>query len=295
MEMITKVFRGVETMKVYARVHSRLTGGTEKTKKVYIEFKNKMEKYLLDSEMELYRVPIDTKEYGYAKELSKEYWDEEKFLKEDDGGKDGLEIELSDLYERVYDKKDYKKAVAYRVWFFQCSYVDEYPEESERHCCEENAKNGLYNFIQIAPFTLPRREFGKKNCTSLENGGYAVSKEVKEDLMQLGASEEDFWPVYTKKKEIVCYQLMPKHKVSLREVNGWKKEIKCPYCGYYAYWYDDSKPIYIDKTAFENLKALNATEEIVGSFPRYIVNKETYEFLTAKYKRMNFEPIFLNR
>ena len=271
-------------MKVYTRINITLTNGNKLTNEIYKTFKEKMNKYLLDEDMELYRVPIDTEEYIYAKMIAEEYRDT----------KDGLKVFDLDIYEKIYDKKDYQKAVAYCVCFLQTSYTyDDLSEEVEKNCCEEGKKKEVYNFIQIKPYYLPKQEFGKKNCTSLDNNGYAVSKEVKEDLMQLGASEEDFWPVYTKKKEIVCYQLMPKHKVSLREVNGWKKEIKCPYCGYYEYRYDDSKPIYIDKTALENLKALNSTEELMGSFPRYIVNKETYEFLTAKYKRMNFEPIFL--
>lgn len=223
-------------MRAYARINLTLEKGTKETQKIYKEFKEKMSKYLLDAGMELYRVPVDAKEYEYAMKLVDEYED----------GKDGLEISDVGWRERSYDKKDYKKAVAYRVWFLQSSYNDyEDVEDTEEHCCEENKKHGRYNTIQVKPYYIPKREFGKKNCTQLDNSGYAVSKEVKDDLIQLGATEDGFWPVYTKQKEIVCYQLMPKHVVSLREVNNWRKEIVCPYCGYSHYYENGDEPIFL--------------------------------------------------
>ena len=272
-------------MKAYARINVTLEKGTKETKKIYKEFKEKMQKYLYSEEMELYRIPIDVEEYAYAKKLTDVYEDE----------KDGLEISDLGYLERVYTKKDYENAVAYRVWFLQGAYNEYDDVESEdENCCVENRKHGMCNMVQVRPQYLPKREFGKKNCAQLDYRGYAVSKEVRDDLIELGATEEDFWPVYTKKKEIVCYQLMPKHKVSLGEVNGWQKEIVCPYCGYANYHEDESQPILIDKQTLEELKVLNATEETLGGAPMYlIINKETYEFLTKKYKRMNFEPIFL--
>ena len=208
-------------MIIYARFYCRLSNGTERTKRIYEEFRRKMEKYKLD--VGLYRVPIDTEECIYAENLHKEYGSTE----EHEGGKDGLVISLSGIYEKVYNKKDYKEAVAYRVWFLQNAYTyeDGPPEDVYEWCCEENKKNGKYNLIQVKPYYIPKREFMKKNYVHLDNDGYAVSKEVYEDLLQLGVVEEDFWPVYTKKKEIVGYQLMPQHKVSLREANNWKKRI----------------------------------------------------------------------
>ena len=62
------------------------------------EFKEKMQKYLLDEEMELYRVPIGTPEYEYASKLAEVY----------DEPKDGLEISEWSICERVYTKKDYQ-------------------------------------------------------------------------------------------------------------------------------------------------------------------------------------------
>lgn len=277
-------------MIIYARFYCRLSNGTEKTKRIYEDFQRKMEKYKLD--VGLYRIPIDTEECTYAERLDKEYGHKEG----EECGKDGLKIILSEIYEKVYNKKDYKEAVAYRVWFLQSAYTYEAgpPEDVDEWCCKENKKNGKYNLIQVKPYYIPKREFMKKNCAQLDNNGYAVLKEVYEDLLQLGAVEEDFWPVYTKKKEVVCYQLMPQHKVSLREINNWKKKIVCPYCGYVNYEEDDRKPLYIDKKTLGKLKILNATEEMSAGAPMYlIINKETYEFLSSKYKRMNFEPIFL--
>ena len=56
-------------MRAYARVNVTLENGTEETKKIYREFKKKMKKYVFDEEMELYRIPVDVKEYAYAKNL----------------------------------------------------------------------------------------------------------------------------------------------------------------------------------------------------------------------------------
>ena len=271
-------------MKIYIRISIYLEEETKEGRKIYNEFRRRMKKYNLGG-MPSYRVALDDDDYDYAQSVI-------KYCQNHDLG-----IEISDEgpNERVYTKKDYENAVAYRVWFLQSAYNEyEDVEDEEENCCAENRKHGMSNMVQVRPQYLPKREFGKKNCAQLDNCGYAVSKEVREDLIQLGATEEDFWPVYTKKKEIVCYQLMPKHKVSLGEVNGWQKEIVCPYCGYANYHEDESQPILIDKQTLEELKVLNATEETLGGAPMYlIINKETYEFLTKKYKRMNFEPIFL--
>lgn len=271
-------------MKVYVRVSIYLENETREGRKIYNEFKNRMKKYNLEG-MPSYRVEIGSEGYNYVQSVI-------KYCQNNDIG-----IDISDEgpSERVYNKKDYENAVAYRVWFLQNSY-NEYEdiEDVEEHCCEENRKYGLHNTIQVKPYYIPKREFGKKNCAQLDNCGYVVSKQVMDDLIQLGATEADFWPVYTKQKEIVCYQLMPQHEVSLKKVNGWRKKVVCPYCGYSNYYEDGSQPIYIDKATLENLNVLNATEEKLGGAPKYLlINKKTYNFLTAKYKRMNFEPIFL--
>ena len=271
-------------MKVYVRIGIFLEKKTAEGRKIYNEFRKRMEKYSFDG-MPSYRVELNSEDYTYAQDVM-------EYCKIHDVG-----IDMSDEgpNERVYTKKDYQDAVAYRVWFLQNSYNEyEDVEDEEENCCEENKKHGMHNMVQVRPQYLQKKEFGKKNCTQLMNCGYAVSEAVKNDLLQLGAIEEDFWPVYTKQKEIVCYQLMPTHKVSLGEINGWKKEIVCPYCGYADYEEDDRYPIYIDKKTLEQLKPLNATEETLGGAPMYlIVTKEVYEFLTSKYKRMNIEPIFL--
>ena len=49
-------------MRAYARINVSLEKGTKKTQKIYKEFKEKMQKYLYDEGMELYRVPIDVEE-----------------------------------------------------------------------------------------------------------------------------------------------------------------------------------------------------------------------------------------
>lgn len=271
-------------MKIYVRVSIYLEKETKEGRKIYNEFKTRMKKYNLEG-MPSYRVGIDSKDYDYVQSVI-------KYCQSNDVG---INICDEGPNERVYNKKDYENAVAYRVWFLQNSY-NEYEdiEDTDKCCCEENRKHELYNTIQVKPYYLQKKEFGKKNCSKMDNGGYAVSKQVRDGLLQLGATEGDFWPVYTKQKEIVCYQLMPQNKISLKQVNGWEKKIVCPYCGYYEYLYDDKSPIYIDKATLENLKVLNATEERLGGTPLYlIIGKETYNFLTAKYKRMNFEPIFL--
>lgn len=160
----------------------------------------------------------------------------------DDDGEKKLAVRLYlgsvEPYMRVFDKQE---DMVYAYPFVYCGFLHAYEEGCIYGASavaqfiiykvkfnknkEENRKHELYNTIQVKPYYLQKKEFGKKNCSKMDNGGYAVSKQVRDDLLQLGATEGDFWPVYTKQKEIVCYQLMPQNKISLKQVNGWEKKL----------------------------------------------------------------------
>jgi hypothetical protein len=143
---------------------------------------------------------------------------------------------------------------------------------------------------------VPKSSFNKKKYGILSSWRFAVSERIMNEIVGMGASADDFMPVITKQGEIVCYQIEPVNTISgMSEINNWRKESGCSKCNYPIYWEIDWKASMITEKLLSELTLLNKTEELMGdaNIPEYIINKELYEFLIAKYPKMNFEPIFL--
>lgn len=301
-------------MKQYAKMHIDCTSRKKADKQIYKEFKERMKKYLLDEDMELYRIPILSKDYQYAHELSKQYaWDWSR----DDDMEDypGLYITDSGIIETDYTRKDYEQAVAYLVNFWYISYTYEYISDSdyEGPCCEKpkwKYQNGL---IQNKLYRIPASEFKNKKYAKIMFG-YIVHEEVKQLLIDNHlASEQDFQKVITKKGETVCYQLKPENVITgFAQDNHMDVFDYCRNCGLIQVHFGE-EPYYMSKDTLKQLKGLNRTKETEGPIfidksmtrtepfnseffssldPLYIVNKDTYNLLHANYPRMQFIPIF---
>lgn len=278
-------------MNLYSRINVELPKKTnEKARKVYEEFMKGSQKYLLDEVMQLYRIPMDTPFYQDVVTKIKTFPEEE--------------IDWYEQFERTYSKQDYRDAVAYLAWFTSMAFGYESDDEMDcfaSPCCEKGRENERVNYIQSKPYRMPQKEFVNRKFIFLEMGGYAVAKEVYEDLLEIGALEADFTPIYNKRGEIVAYQLTPVNELSMHEVNQWKEIKLCEHCDLTGYdiktaeQLSEFRNVYLDQAAYSNLKVLNKSEMDQFCDREIIINKEAYEYLSSKYKRMNVEPVFLKK
>ena len=302
-------------MKQYAKLHIKCTSNKKEEKKIYLEFKKRMKKYLLDEDMELYRIPILAKDYPYAHELSQKYeWDWSR--NEEDEDFPTMYITENEDIETDYTKKDYEQAVAFVVnfWYVVYPYENNWVRDFEETCCDKPSWKYKTAMIQKKNSILPSSKFKKKKYAQLISG-YVIAEEVRNLLLEHGlATKEDFWDVINRKGEIVCYQMMPKNVVhGFAQDNNMKLVDKCEHCGMERYWYY-KEPFYMSQRTLDQLVGLNQTIERCGGYfdeeelkrdlqngedmrstmePWYIVNKEVYTLLHKHYPRMQFIPIFL--
>lgn len=295
----------------YARFSIECTSKRREEKNIYQEFKRKLNDYLLDEDMELYRVPILSDEYIYAREIASHYswdWNQE----EDRDDYPGLYIEELGQIETVYSKQDFNNGVAYMVnfWNFAYTYDDVALDDYLKECCcapKWKYENGL---IQYKPLLIPSSEIKKKKCAKLHLG-YAINKDVVSLLTEHElAQTEDFLEVKDKRGEVVAYQISPQHLVTGFAIdNNMRLVDKCINCGLERYEYD-KEPFYINERLLGQLQGLNCTTEVTGPIierydenliekkysivePWYIINKEVYTLLNKKYPKMQFIPIFM--
>jgi len=288
--------RGVETMIQYGKFSINCTSKDKEERNIYLMFRRKMKKYLLNGEMELYRIPVIGEDYDFAHNMALKYGQqtEEELLSYD---LPEFSISESEMLETDYSKKDFDIAAAYLVnfWYFAYTYGDRCTDDYIGNCCEnpqweENEPCMIQNKI----YQIPSSEFSKKKYAQLMLG-YAVGKEVRELLIENQlAVEEDFEVVTNKKGSTVCYQLKPKNIVTgFAKDNQMKLLDYCKNCGKECYE-SKGEPYFISQNTLQQLKGLNQTKEMTGGVlePWYIVNKEVYTLLHKHYPRMQFIPIF---
>ena len=283
----------------------RLEPITKEEEILYQEFVKKMEPYK-DHEVEcviFYRIEITKPEYQYAHEIANRYkmseQEFEEYMEKTEVGTyiPGISVFESPFIRVKYEKKDYEKAVAYKINFLQGGYF--YMEDERRDyiapCCKEPSWKYFSCFAQAKKLVLTS-EVEKKAYARLPVG-YGISKEIKALLLEHGANEKDFTEIRNKQGKLVCYQLTPQNIIKgFSEDNGISVEDECKHCGQKRYGdKEKTKPYYISESTLKQLTVLNRTEEMreFELEPWYIVNKETYLLLKKHYKRIQFEPIFL--
>ena len=285
-------------MKVYAKFTLWFKENLNQEEKIRYEgFVEKMKPYIEYKMKSLnwYRVPITRPEYEYAHEMAEKYP-----VQEDEEGErlPGVYISESSIIEIDYEKKDYEKAVAYRLhfWYIAYLYEDEGSDEYTEPCCENPNWDGEVCEIQNRPLIMPAKEVYKKKYAQLMPG-YGVAEEIRSLLLEHGAKQEDFTEIRNKQGKLIFYQVTPQNVIKgFIEDNDIPIEDECKNCGQKRYGdKKQTEPYYISKSTLEQLTALNRTEEMYGLElePWYIVNKETYLLLKEHYKRIQFEPIFL--
>nr|WP_297934535.1 hypothetical protein [uncultured Lachnoclostridium sp.] len=295
----------MERLKQYVKCNVHCTNKKREDNLLYNEFKRKMQKYLINEELELYRIPILSEDYQYAHKLFKTY--ASKCAMEN---YQGFYIKEQRILETDYTKKDYEQAVAYLVDFGYFAYPYETISDSdyEGPCCEKPDWYHQIGLIQNKIYKIPASEFKKRKYAQLMIG-YAFHEEVKKLLIENHlASENDFQKVITKRNETVCYQIKPENVIhGFAEDNKMELFDFCRNCGLPHYHYK-SEPYCISGATLEQLKGLNQTRETSGTIfkeqngaempaslvePWYILSKEAYTLLHKHYPRMQFIPIFL--
>lgn len=196
---------------------------------------------------------------------------------------------------------DCSKAVAYSLNFVQLCYA--YGNDRYADYFELCPKCG-HEIRQRKPYEYPKSGFSKKDYFLLDTYEYGVSGKLKADMLDFGVLPEIFKPVYTRKHDMILgWYLVP--GTALPEVykfNCMNKRVVCRDCGYTQYEYDESAcsnevyggigyPLYIDEKALSALGDIAKTTEN-GSCD-VLISLGLYNFLIAKYPRLECRPVFL--
>ncbi len=194
------------------------------------------------------------------------------------------------------------EAAAFKIAFIPMLYAyddiscDQYEEELCKQC--HYAK-------QKTDFLTPKGPAGKMHRAILDTYHYGVNEEIRDLLIENfeDITEEDFRPCRTKQGEIVFWQIEPRHVMfPMAKELEYVKRKECGVCGRIQYWVKEytnelgNSYYYITKEALADLHSLNESyEKYVFGIPEWVVTREVYEFLTERYPRMEFAPMFLKK
>ena len=206
------------------------------------------------------------------------------------------------LSKQSFNQKKYPnidKAVAFRINFHQ--FVFTYDDIGWYDYNEELCSRCGFS-VQTGDFLAPKSNCAKKDYAILDTYHFGVSIEVKELLIDnFDISEEDFRPIRNKVGEIVFYQITPQHiMLPMHETKRYKELKPCKKCGRTQYrlkQYENRQGYpygYITSKALAEMHDINETFEKCELYlPEWIVSKRVYEFLTERYPRMQFVPLFI--
>lgn len=199
------------------------------------------------------------------------------------------------------NEKNYKNlsdAVAFviRFAFMVYTYGDIDMEEFETKLCSK-CGHTIRDKVFLAPKTSC-----KKECGILHNLEFGLSEQVRNELLsEFDINKEDFREICNKKGEVVYWQITPSHIMKpLSKMNRIKSLNACSKCGIIQYKMDEfendkGEPYYyITKEALNDMHDINRTQETFELFiPKYVVSRRVYDYLSKKYPRMRFAPVYL--
>ena len=200
---------------------------------------------------------------------------------------------MDSLYDNIQDAKAFSLSFTnFAYTYDDCSVVD-----FETVICKTCKKA-----IQTRDFLCPKSSC-KKPVSILDTYQFGISLELRDELIsRFDISEADFRPIRNKSGEIVYYQITPRHiMLPIHEENNWIPKEKCPECGGVQYEFHHFKNqknefyFYISQAALDDLHDLNVTYEGFRWYrPEYIISRRVYDFLTERYPRTHYFPLFLN-
>ncbi len=203
---------------------------------------------------------------------------------------------MGKLMERLYDDIDKARAFAISFTNFVYMYDDLCFDDFNILACKRCSK-----YIQTKDYLYPRASC-KKNTGILHTLDFGVSPELRNELIaRFDITEDDFRPIWSKRGELVYYQITPQHKMlPIHEVNNWSVVRTCRKCRSVQYdceLLDNEKEEpygYISQAALDEMHDLNVTYESFDRHtPYYMISRRVYDFLTEKYPRTHYFPFFL--
>jgi len=238
----------------------------------------KCKRYSIDETLKLVLMPIDSMEYPLVMEFIEKY----------------REYAYRNVfYKHEFTKKEIDNAEYYRLGTKSIVCVTS-TTEHDLYCCDKKSF-----FWTIANnFKIGRKDMGNKLISFTSVNRFIVTPEVKERIEESDLQNFAFFPVLSKTQdEILAWQIETKELLpSLKEINGWRVETKCPNCGKQNYEglqiYDHT--LYIPLSMKENLKDINATQETFSGLQAryYIISKRVYNLLKELgAKNLSCQPI----
>lgn len=148
------------------------------------------------------------------------------------------------MYEHEFTKKEVDETEYYRLITRSIVCVTT-TTEFDLYCCDK--KSFLWTIANN--FKIGRSDMNNKVISFTSAYRYIIAPEVKERIEQSDLQNFEFFPVLSKTKDdILAWQIEAKELLPpLKEINGWRVDKKCPYCGKQNFdgTYNYAHPFYI--------------------------------------------------
>lgn len=234
--------------------------------------------YLIDKATDVFLMPIDAPEYPLVMEFIERYKEY---------------VYKNVFYEHKFTKKEIDEAEYYRLATKSIVCVTA-STEFNLYCCDK--KSFLWTIANN--FKIGYNDMKNKVISYSSSYHFIITTEVKERLERSDLQNFEFFPVLSKtNNDILAWQIEAKELLPpLKEINGWRVDKKCPYCGKQNYdpIHVYAHPLYVPTSMKEQLKDINATQETFTELQsRYIIiSKRVYNLLKEMgAKNLNCKPI----
>lgn len=242
------------------------------------EVYEKCRQYSINKTSDVFLMPIDAPEYPLVMEFIEKY----------------KEYAYGNIfYEHKFTKKELDEAEYYRLATKSIVCATK-SVKYDLYCCDK--KSFLWTIAN--DFKISRSDMKNKIISFSSAYRFFITQEVKERIEQSDLQNFEFFPVLSKTKDdILAWQIEAKELLPpLIEINGWRVDKKCPYCGKQNYdpIHVYAHSLYMPISMKEQLKDFNATQETFTELQsRYIIiSKRVYNLLQEMgAENLNCKPI----
>ncbi|BCJ93593.1 hypothetical protein acsn021_11620 [Anaerocolumna cellulosilytica] len=246
-------------------------------------FMLKCKRFVINEDMNLILIPIDSQEYKEIKAFlneNKRYFNN-----------------IFETFENKFDKKEMEQAQAFEMKINNicCGYDNTTSQEYFKTCCRE----GKLFIQQVKDYEVPPNELRKREVVFSDLYTFIITEKIMLEIKNNSMSNIKFRPVWQRRdiKIPIAYQIEVDELLpSLKELNNWITYACCPNCGKAVYDTNAIGPMYITKDILDNLYDFNATTEQFAELRarRFIVSRRVYDlFRSLGIKNLDFEPVIL--